>query len=254
MDAEPEHDWPQAVEVLNADGRSGIVLLCEHASNHMPAHYNGLGLEAPHLQRHIAWDIGAAEVTRRLSERLDAPAFLSNYSRLLIDLNRPLGSEGSIPIRSEDTDIPGNAGINEAEQTRRATVMFKPFHDEVARHLDARQAAGRSTRIVTIHSFTPVFLGERRPWHAGVLYDRAKALGEAILDGLRVDPSLNVAPNVPYVISEDADYAVPIHGDRRGIEAALVEIRQDLLADEAGIEEWAGRMSAAIAHMQETLG
>lgn len=254
MDAEPEHDWPQAVEVLNADGRSGIVLLCEHASNHMPARYHGLGLDAPHLQRHIAWDIGAAEVTRRLSERLDAPAFLSNYSRLLIDLNRPLGSEGSIPVRSEDTDIPGNAGVDDAERERRAAIMFKPFHDLVARHLDSRQAAGWPTRIVTIHSFTPVFLGERRPWHAGVLYDRAAPLGKAILDGLRVDPSLNVAPNVPYVISEDADYAVPIHGDRRGIEAALVEIRQDLLSDKAGIEEWAARMAAALAHVQEALG
>ncbi len=254
MDAEPEHDWPQAVEVLNADGRSGIVLLCEHASNHMPARYHGLGLDAPHLQRHIAWDIGAAEVTRRLSERLDAPAFLSNYSRLLIDLHRPLGSEGSIPVRSEDTDIPGNADVDDAERERRAAIMFKPFHDLVARHLDSRQAAGWPTRIVTIHSFTPVFLGERRPWHAGVLYDRAAPLGEAILDGLRVDPSLNVAPNVPYVISEDADYAVPIHGDRRGIEAALVEIRQDLLSDKAGIEEWAARMAAALAHVQEALG
>src|SRR5690606_715565 len=106
-------------------------------------------------------------------------------------------------------------------------IMFTPFHNEVARHLDARQAAGRPTRIVTIHSFTPVFLGVSRPWHAGVLYDRAESLGEAILAGLRADPSLNVGANVPYVISPDADYAVPVHGDRRGIEAVLVEIRQD---------------------------
>lgn len=252
MNAEADHDWPQAVEVVNEGGRSGIVLLCEHASNHMPARYGGLGLDTLHLQRHIAWDIGAAEVTRRLSARLDAPAFLSNYSRLLIDLNRPLGSRGSIPARSEDTDIPGNADMDEAERTHRAAIMFMPFHDEVARHLDSRQATGRPTRIVTIHSFTPVFLGERRPWHAGVLYDRAAALGEALIDGLRADPSLNVAANVPYVISEDADYAVPIHGDQRGIEAVLVEIRQDLLADEAGIEEWTERMAAALTPQAPT--
>lgn len=246
MDAETEHDWPQAVEIVNEGGSSEIVLLCEHASNHMPACYRRLGLDAQHLQRHIAWDIGAAEVTRRLSARLDAPAFLSNYSRLLIDLNRPLGSAGSIPVRSEDTEIPGNAELDEVERARRAAIMFTPFHDEVARHLDSRQASGKPTRIVTIHSFTPVFFGEKRPWHAGVLFDRAAALGEALLDGLRTDPSLNVAANVPYVISEDADYAVPVHGDRRGIEAVLVEIRQDLLADEAGIEEWTGKMAAAL--------
>ena len=251
MDAAYERDWPAAVEVLNESGRSGIVLLCEHASNHMPASYGSLGLDANHLRRHIAWDIGAAEVTRRLSARLDAPAFLSTYSRLLIDLNRPLGSEGSIPLRSEDTEIPGHTGLDAVERERRAAIMFTPFHDEVARHLDARQAAGRPSRIVTMHSFTPVFLGEERPWHAGVLYDRARQLGEAILDGLRADPALNVAANVPYVISADADYAVPVHGDERGIEAVLVEIRQDLLADDAGIEEWAGRMAVALAPLQE---
>lgn len=250
MDATPERDWPAAVEVLNEDGRSGIVLLCEHASNHMPACYGRLGLEAKHLERHIAWDIGAAAVTRRLSARLDAPAFLGNYSRLLIDLNRPLDSAGSIPLRSEDTDIPGNAGIDEAERERRAEIMFTPFHEAVKHHLDARKAAGRATRIVTIHSFTPVFLGEKRPWHAGVLYDGANSLAGSILDGLRADPALNVGANVPYIISADADYAVPVHGDQRGIEAVLVEIRQDLLADEAGIEEWTGRLASALAMLQ----
>ena len=250
MTAQNEGDWPQAVEVLNEHGRSDIVLLCEHASNHMPAEYGRLGLEASHLQRHIAWDIGAAEVTRLLSARLDAPAFLSGYSRLLIDLNRPLGTLGSIPVLSEDTDIPGNVGIDVAERTRRAAIMFSPYHDRVAAHLDRRMTEGRPTRIVTIHSFTPVFLGVARPWHAGVLHDHAADLAEAILSGLRTDAALNVAANVPYVISRDADYAVPIHGDDRGIPAVLVEIRQDLLSTRSGIEEWANRLAAALPSQQ----
>ena len=250
MTAQNEGDWPQAVEVLNEHGRSDIVLLCEHASNHMPAEYGRLGLEASHLQRHIAWDIGAAEVTRLLSARLDAPAFLSGYSRLLIDLNRPLGTLGSIPVLSEDTDIPGNVGIDVAERTRRAAIMFSPYHDRVAAHLDRRMTEGRPTRIVTIHSFTPVFLGVARPWHAGVLHDHAADLAEAILSGLRTDAALNVAANVPYVISRDADYAVPIHGDDRGIPAVLVEIRQDLLSTRSGIEEWVNRLAAALPSPQ----
>ncbi|TPM40602.1 N-formylglutamate amidohydrolase [Mesorhizobium sp. B2-3-4] len=250
----PQKDWPDAVEVLNEHGRSDIVLLCEHASNHMPAEYGRLGLDAAHLQRHIAWDIGAAEVTRLLSVRLDAPAFLSGYSRLLIDLNRPLGSAGSIPVLSEDTDIPGNTGIDTAERTRRAEIMFSPFHERVAGHLDRRTVEGWPTRIVTIHSFTPVFLGVARPWHAGVLHDHAADLAAKILSGLRTDATLNVAANVPYVISRDADYAVPIHGDDRGIPAVLVEIRQDLLATRSGIEEWADRLAAALpAHEAETV-
>ncbi len=154
-------------------------MLCEHASNHMPTEYRQLGLDASHLQRHIAWDIGAAEVTRLLSARLDAPAFLSGYSRLLIDLNRPLDTPGSIPVLSEDTDIPGNVGIHTAERDRRAEIMFSPFHERVAAHLDRRLAQGRPTRIVTIHSFTPVFLGVARPWHetgAAVKADLAEAM------------------------------------------------------------------------------
>ncbi|TPM93551.1 N-formylglutamate amidohydrolase [Mesorhizobium sp. B2-1-3A] len=254
MTAQTGKDWPDAVEALNEHGHSDIVLLCEHASNHMPAEYRQLGLDASHLQRHIAWDIGAAEVTRILSARLDAPAFLSGYSRLLIDLNRPLGTPGSIPVLSEDTGIPGNVGIDAAERDRRAKVMFSPFHDRVAAHLDRRVAEGRPTRIVTIHSFTPVFLGVARPWHAGVLHEHAAGLAEAILSGLRADAALNVAANVPYVISRDADYAVPIHGDDRGIPAVLIEIRQDLLANRAGIEEWADRLAAALpAHETETV-
>jgi len=249
----PRKDWPDAVEVLNEHGRSDIVLLCEHASNHMPVEYRQLGLNAAHLQRHIAWDIGAAAVTRLLSARLDATAFLSGYSRLLIDLNRPLGTPGSMPVLSEDTDIPGNVGIDAVERDRREKIMFSPFHDRVAAHLDRRVAEGRPTRIVTIHSFTPVFLGVARPWHAGVLHAQASDLAEAVLSGLRTDAALNVAANVPYVISRDADYAVPVHGDDRGIPAVLVEVRQDLLANQAGIEEWADRLAAALPAETETV-
>lgn len=246
MTLDVRHDWPAAVEVLNEQGGSDIVLLCEHASNHIPAEYKQLGLSPRHLDRHIAWDIGAAELTRRLSARLDAPAFLSGYSRLLIDLNRPLGTPGSIPLRSEDTEIPSNGGIDDAERARRAKIMFTPFHDRVAAHLDQRTAAGRPTLIVTIHSFTPVFLGASRPWHAGVLYDRAAVLAQGILAHLGRDATLVVAANEPYVICRDEDYAVPIHGDDRGIPAVLIEIRQDLLSNEAGIEEWSGRLVAAL--------
>jgi predicted N-formylglutamate amidohydrolase len=251
MAAGADNDWPEAVEVLNQTGRSDIVLLCEHASNHIPAEYARLGLDAHHLERHIAWDLGAAELTRRLSARLDAPSFLGTYSRLLLDLNRPLGSPGSIPTRSEDTDIPGNADVGNVEAERRAQRMFIPFHDRVAGYLDARARNGLPTRIVTTHSFTPVFLGVSRPWHAGVLFDRASNFGEAILSGLREDGSLNVAANVPYIISRDADYAVPVHGDDRGLDAVLIEIRQNLVCDSEGIERWTDRLARALLGVEE---
>ncbi len=236
----------EAVEVVNEAGGSPIVLLCEHASNHMPPAYGALGLDAAQTRCHIAWDIGAAALTRLLSRRLDAPAFLGTYSRLLIDLNRPPGSDGSIPARSEDIDIPGNAGIDAAERERRARTIFMPYHDRVVAHLDHRKRLGRPTRILTIHSFTPVFLGVPRPWHAGVLHGEANGFALAILQGLRADAGLHVEANVPYAVSRDDDYAIPVHGDDRGLPAALIEIRQDLLGTEVAQEAWSVRLAAIL--------
>jgi predicted N-formylglutamate amidohydrolase len=246
MGSQDSEDWPAPVEILNEDGRSDLVLLCEHASNHIPAEYRRLGLAAGDLERHIAWDIGAAEVARRLSARLDAPAFLGAYSRLLIDLNRPLSSAGSIAVRSEETEIPGNAVVNETERARRTRTIFVPFHERVSLVLDRRMAQRRPTRIATIHSFTPVFLGVGRPWHAGILFGRARAFGEAILASLRRDGALKVDANVPYTITREDDYAVPVHGDDRAIPAVLIEMRQDLISGAAGIGEWAERLAMAL--------
>ncbi|MCK0198235.1 N-formylglutamate amidohydrolase [Ancylobacter sp. 6x-1] len=245
MDPHPFSDGPDAVTCLNAEGASPFVLTCEHASRHIPAAYDSLGLPESELGRHIAWDIGAASVTRHLSALIDAPAFLSGFSRLLIDLNRPLEAPSSIPIRSEDTDIPGNVGLDPQERDRRARVMFAPYHAAIARHLDTRRAADRPTRILSVHSFTPVFRGVARPWHAGVLYARDAAYGEALIAALGGGPW--VAANEPYVIDRAEDYTVPIHGEDRGIPAVLIALRQDLIAQETGARAWAERLAAAIA-------
>lgn len=222
-------DWPPAVEALNTDGASDVVLLCEHASNHIPEPYHGLGLPASERARHIAWDPGAAEVTRRLSVLLDAPAYLGTYSRLLIDLNRPLGSPSSIVTRSEDTDIPGNFHLSAEERQRRAGLIFQPFHDRIAAALDRRREEGRPVRLVSIHSFTPVYRGEVRSWEAGVLFGEAAGFGQSLVESLR-RADLAAGVNVPYQSSRDEDYAVPVHGDDRGIPAVLIEIRNDLIA------------------------
>ena len=236
-----------AVTSVNEDGPSPYVLLCEHASNYIPAEYAGLGLQGADLRRHIAWDIGVAELSRLLSDRLDAPLFLSGYSRLLIDCNRPLLTPTSIPTRSEDTEIPGNHGLAMEERKRRAAAYFTPFHDRVAALLDQRARTGKPTIVVGVHSFTPVFRGVARPWQCGVLYAAAAGFGRALISSLAADPGLNVADNQPYQIAADEDYTVPVHGDRLGFPAALLEIRQDLLANANGIEEWAQRLVPVLA-------
>lgn len=240
---------PAAVTVVNEGGASPYVLLCEHASNYIPPAYASLGLAERELGRHIAWDIGAADLARGLSRRLGAPLFLSGYSRLLIDLNRPPGAPTSIPVRSEDTDIPGNLDLGAGERERRERDWFAPFHAAVAGLLDRRAAEGRRAVVVGVHSFTPVFLGVSRPWLAGVLYDKAAGFGRALVERLAADLGQDaVGDNEPYKIEpEEHDYTVPVHGDARGLDAALLEVRQDLLAGAAEAEAWAARLAPVFA-------
>ena len=234
-----------AVTAVNEAGTSPIVLLCEHASNHMPAEFGKLGLPDAELKRHIAWDIGVASLSRRLSARLDASLFLAGYSRLLIDCNRPIGAPTSIPEISETTVVPGNIGLDARARDERADRFYWPFQRAVAAHLDARRRQQRPAIVVGVHSFTPVFKGLARPWHGGVLYRKSSRLGEALLAAL-AEPGLTLAANQPYQVSDITDYTVPVHGEARGLDAVLIEIRQDLLLDEAGIARWADRLAAAL--------
>jgi predicted N-formylglutamate amidohydrolase len=236
---------PPAVTVVNEGGRSSYVLLCEHASRHIPPRYASLGLPDHELSRHIAWDIGAEGIARRLSSVLDAPLLLSGYSRLLIDCNRPIGVASSIPEISETTAIPGNAGLDAAERQRRAELFYWPFQAAVKAHLDGRQRDGRPTIIFGVHTFTPVFKGIARPWHCGVLYRKSEALGERLLKAL-AEPGLTLAANEPYTIDDDHDHTVPVHGEARGLEALLIEVRQDLVVEPSGQAEWGERLARGL--------
>jgi predicted N-formylglutamate amidohydrolase len=241
-----EPGWPAPVEVLNENGESDIVLLCEHASNFIPKEYEDLGLPSNQLHRHIAWDIGAAELTRRLSRLLDAPAFFGTYSRLLIDLNRPLTAPDSIPSISEGIFVRGNADLDAAEVARRVKTIFAPYHRGVAAHLDLRLGTNRPARLVSIHSFTPVFSSVPRPWQAGVLFARAVDFGNVVLARLQ-HPGLLIAANEPYKTDRFGDYAIPIHGDDRSIPAIMLEIRNDGIADTVGVEWWAKWIAGSLS-------
>lgn len=234
------------VEVVNAGGRSRYVLLCEHASNWIPPEYGQLGLPEAELSRHIAWDIGAAWMACRLSQRLDAPLVLAGASRLLIDLNRPLGSAGSIPERSEATDIPGNIRLDPVERKRREDRWFHPFQAAVTGLLDRRKAEDRPTVVLGVHSFTPVYLGDARTWEAGVLYRHSQGFGGRLVDQLGGEAA-GIAHNQPYQIEDDSDYTVPVHGEARGLDAVLIEVRQDLIATEAAANGWGDRLAAALS-------
>ena len=234
---------PATFEIINQAGASPWVLTCDHASNRVPHALVKLGLSDADLARHIGWDIGAAAVTRGLAPRLDAWAIVQNYSRLVIDCNRPPGVPSSIPVRSEYTDIPGNIGISAADAERRRVEIFVPYHDAIAAHLDARAASGRAALLVTMHSFTPVYESVARRMHAAVLYNREKRLALALLRLLRGEPGIVVGDNEPYSVDDHSDYGINVHGEHRGLPCVEMEIRQDLIDDPEGQAIWIDRFA-----------
>jgi predicted N-formylglutamate amidohydrolase len=235
-------DEPSPVLELRRDGASNFVIVVDHAGRRLPRALGDLGLPAAELERHIAWDIGALAVARRMAAALDAPLVAQNYSRLVIDCNRHPEVASSIPTVGESTAIPGNMGLSEVQTTARRAEIFEPYHAHVAALLDARAAAGRPTILVAQHSMTDVFKGVRREMHAAVLYNRDRRFAGLVLEELRRESGLVVGDNEPYFVSDETDYTVPRHGERRGLPHVEIEIRQDLIADEAAQDEWARRL------------
>jgi predicted N-formylglutamate amidohydrolase len=244
---------PAPVRVLRESGTSDFVLTADHAGKAIPRRLGTLGVAAADLGRHIAWDIGIAGVTEHLSAALDATAALQTYSRLVIDCNRDPSWPSAMPVISEFTEIPGNAHLTEADRFARSREIFLPYHHRIAALLDARAAAGRRTVLVAMHSFTPVFKGEPRMIEVGVLYFRRTKLAEIMLDLLRNEGDLTVGENAPYALTEDSDYSIPFHGERRGLEHVEIEIRQDLIASPEGQAAWGDRfarlLTAALPHL-----
>ena len=247
-------DDPPAVETLRGQGRSAYLLVCDHAGNRLPHALGTLGLPDAELQRHIAWDIGAAGLARRLADLLDAVLIAQTYSRLAIDCNRPPSTPASIPQISEATAIPGNRAVSQADAQARRHEIFQPYHDRIAAELEARADAGRPSILVALHSFTKDYAGEpSRPWHVGVLYNRDSRLGHILLDLLRDEAGLVVGDNQPYSVDDETDYTIPIHGERRALPHVAIEIRQDLLADAAGQHRWAERIARLLGRAEDLL-
>ncbi len=230
--------------VEHAAGSSVYVLACDHAGRAIPQRLAGLQLSEDQVSTHVGWDLGVAALGRRLSARLDACAIFQSYSRLVIDANRPPGAPDSIPTLSERTRIAANEGLAPSAAHARVAEIFRPYHQRIRDELDARRA--RPTALVALHSFTPVYMDERRPWHVGVLYGRDARLGRLVLDGLRRDRALVVGDNEPYAVSDATDYTIVVHGEQRRIPHVELEVRQDLLAGDAGVEEWAERLGRVL--------
>ena len=236
-------DEPHPVRVLREHGASSIFLTGDHAGRSVPRRLRGLGVPLAEMERHIAWDIGIAGVTERLSDALDATAVLQAYSRLVIDCNRDPSWASAMPVVSEYTPVPGNEGLSDGDRAARVAAIFTPYHDRIHGLLDARATAGRRTLFVAMHSFTPSFKGERRDMQVGVLFHRDVRMANTMLDLLRAEGDLIVGENEPYAITDNSDYSVPTHAEGRGLVHVEIEIRQDLIVDAAGQTAWADRFA-----------
>ena len=241
--------------IENPDGKAAMVLTCDHASCAVPSSLDNLGLSDDDLRRHIGWDIGAESVTLRLAERFDAPAVLSGYSRLVIDCNREIGSETSIPRISDGTMIPGNLDINGYEAERRAKALFDPYHQAIARVLDSIRARREEPVFVAVHSFTRRLQnGFARPWHYGVLWDQDPRIAPKLVAALRRrHPGAVVGDNEPYSGRDHFDFSQDHHAGSAGLASALVEIRDDLIRDTAGIEQHSRILGEALDDVFSTL-
>lgn len=246
-----EADEPAPIEVVHAAGSGPFAIICDHAGRALPRALGTLGLSKDELASHIAWDIGAAGVARLLALELDAPAYLQRYSRLVIDCNRPLTAPDSIPSVSAGIAIPGNQRLTAAAATARAQAIFGPYHSSISAALARRPGYA----LIAMHTFTPELYGERRPFHAGVLYHRDRRLAGPLLSLLRQEADLIVGDNEPYAASAATDYAIIEHGELRQAPYVELEVRQDLVADEAGQQAWAKRLARllrlALAARQE---
>jgi predicted N-formylglutamate amidohydrolase len=237
----------------NAAGGSPFLLTCDHYGRLTPRSLGDLGLPASELTRHIAWDIGIAGVAEALSKQLNAHLIAQRYSRLVIDCNRPPGAPSSIPRISEATTIPANEALSRDVAELRRQAVFDPYHRRIAEVIDARLREGVPTVLVALHSFTPVYAGIARPWHIGTLYQRDTRLPRLLLKQLRGEGDLVVGDNEPYAVSDETDYTIPVHGEARGLMNTGIEIRQDLIADPAGQQQWADRLARIFGEIETAL-
>jgi predicted N-formylglutamate amidohydrolase len=235
----------EPVAVSNRAGKSRFVILCDHASNFVPPEFGTLGLPRADLKRHIAWDPGALPVSARLAEMLDAPLVESRVSRLVIDCNRPPDAPDLVTPLSETTEIPGNAGLDAAAIERRLALFYRPYHTAIETLISERLAAGLGCWLVAVHSFTRVYRDMPRPWQVGVIHDSDERLAAPLIQAL-LQTGQRVGINQPYSPADRVYHTLERHGRARGLPCAMIEIRNDQIADDASQKTWAARLALCL--------
>lgn len=248
-----EDAW-NPVRFTNRNGRSPFILICDHASNHIPERYGTLGLDEKELTRHIAWDPGALPVARRMAEILDAVLVASCVSRLIVDCNRPLDAPDLFPPLSETTIIPGNQDLTDEEREERLDLSWRPFHVAVDEIVEDRLARGDVPLLVSIHSFTPVYRGVDRPWEIGIITDEDMRLAGPMVAALKAFGDLTVGLNEPYSPADRVYFTLERHGRSRGLACAMIEIRNDEITNEETQTKWGDLLAGILARLEDVAG
>lgn len=230
----------------NAEGTGPFVIVCDHASRRVAAEFGGLGLDSSALEAHIAWDPGALGVARVASKQLDAPLLWPDVSRLVIDCNRDPSAPDLIVAEADGTPVPGNRDLDPIDRNHRLADVHAPYHAAIEALLEKRQAEGLATALIAIHSFTPIWKGEPRPWQVGVVFGDDRRLADQLLEGLGTDPSLSLGINQPYSPADRVYYTVQRHTGPRALAGVMIEIRNDLIAGEVGQRQWGERLASIL--------
>ncbi len=239
-------DEPGPTEMLAVDPAYPALLVCDHATNRIPASLCGLGISQADLDTHFAIDIGAADVVRHLSGRLGLPAVLTTYSRLVVDCNRALTDPSAFPLCLEHIMVPGNQTLDHAGRKARADALYWPYHQAVRENLTDLEAADRVPAMIAIHSFTPTFDNFTRPWHIGVLWDKDPRIPMPLIDALNRVDGVIVGDNEPYSGKHPHDFTIDHHAEAEGLAHVSVEIRQDLITTPEGVAYWGDILSEAL--------
>jgi predicted N-formylglutamate amidohydrolase len=242
-------DEPPAYETINDGGSARALLVCDHASRRIPRRLDNLGLDELALRRHIACDIGAVDVARRLSRLLDAPAILASYSRLVVDCNRHLSDPTSILAVSDGEFVPGNHDLSQEEKDDRAAAIFHPYHGAISQRLKRFTDAGIVPAFIAIHSFTPIFNRTSRPWQIGVLWDTDPRIPVPLMEKLSRIPGVVVGDNEPYSGKAPADYTVDHHAEPTGLPHVSIEVRQDLVSTPEGADRWSAILGGVLGEI-----
>lgn len=243
-----EHDTHVLWE---CEARYPVLLVCDHASNRIPAELHDLGLTANELATHIAWDIGAARVSKLLAEALQVPVVQASTSRLVVDCNRRLDDPSAFPASSGGVAVPGNQHLTEDDRLARAERFYWPYHHAIRDQVRELETLAAAPAIIAIHSFTPELNGVPRPWHLGALWDKDSRIAQPFLEGFGRQSDIVVGDNEPYSGRHPADFTLDHHAEAEGLPHLGIEVRQELIADEAGARRWTEVLVGALRPILE---